>query len=106
MEPVAVAQSSSDSSAKRYLFPVLWMISLWCIYSDLASAVINEQPVTLCQSSDKTQDCHCCVRKPRWVFPAVMDHTSNASNTDAFPASLPHVRMPLDTGLGFCALVE
>jgi len=31
----------------------------------------------LCRSSDRTQYYSCCVRKPRWVFSAVMSHRTS-----------------------------
>jgi len=36
----------------------------------------------LCQCSKRTNYCHCCIRKPCWIFHAVMRHCkSNASGT-------------------------
>jgi len=39
----------------------------------------------LCRSSDRTQHYRCCVRKPRWVFPAVMPRRTNNANDIGFP---------------------
>jgi len=44
----------------------------------------------LCRSSDRTQYCRCCVRKARWVFPAIMHRcTSNDSDTAFFLRYVP-----------------
>jgi len=44
----------------------------------------------MCRSSDRTQYCRCCVRKLRWIFPAVMPRrTSSASDTGFFLRHFP-----------------